>query len=50
MIELRVDGEEEGVMRLYRLSLAAIRPQLVGVIAEDADRMLANETGDEEAA
>ena len=41
MVELRVDGEEEGVMRLYRLSLAAIRPQLVGVIAEDADRMLA---------
>jgi hypothetical protein len=37
--EEREDGEE--IPGLYRASLAAIRPQLVGAIAEDADRVLA---------
>ncbi len=31
----------ERVPRLYRAALSAIRPQLVGAIAEDADRALA---------
>jgi hypothetical protein len=35
------DHEFERVPRLYRAALAAIRPQLVGAIAEDADRVLA---------
>lgn len=37
---------DEDVSGLHRACLAAIRPQLVGVIAEDADRVLAE---DEEA-
>jgi hypothetical protein len=36
----RVD-DEEYVIRAYRASLRAIRPQLVGLIAEDTDRVLA---------
>ena len=32
--------------RLKRASLSALRPQLVGAIAEDADRVLAEEKED----
>jgi hypothetical protein len=49
MVEIRIDGEEEPVTRLYRWALAAIRPQLVGVIAEDADRALAQHASAAEA-
>jgi hypothetical protein len=35
------DGHCEPVEGLHRAALAAIRPQLVGPIAEDADRVLA---------
>jgi hypothetical protein len=37
------EGDEkcEEVPDLWRASLAAIRPQLIGAIAEDADRVLA---------
>ena len=41
MIEMRIDDLHAGIAGLYRATLAAIRPQLVGAIAEDADRMLA---------
>ena len=34
------DGSDEAVPGLNRASLAAIRPQLVGAIAEDADQTL----------
>jgi hypothetical protein len=34
------DEDREDVPGLWRASLAAIRPQLVGAIAEDADRVL----------
>jgi hypothetical protein len=37
------DHGDERVPRIYRAALAAIRPQLIGAIAEDADRMLAEE-------
>ena len=37
MIVIRIDGDEESALRLYRASLTAIRPQLVGPIAADAD-------------
>jgi hypothetical protein len=40
MIEIEDDRLEE-VPRLHRAALAAIRPQLVGSIADAADRMLA---------
>ena len=39
MIQIK-DGLSEDVTGLNRASLAAIRPQLVGAIAEDADRVL----------
>jgi hypothetical protein len=45
-VEIRVDGEEGPVMRLYRATLAAIRPQISGPIAEDADRALAERDDD----
>jgi hypothetical protein len=41
MILIRMDDEEDYVLRAFRASLAAIRPRLVGEIADDADRMLA---------
>lgn len=37
------DDDEEEELRVCRATLAAIRPQLVGPIAEDADRVLAQE-------
>jgi hypothetical protein len=37
------DRSDEALPGLNRACLAAIRPQLVGAIAEDADRMLAEE-------
>jgi hypothetical protein len=33
--------DEDYVLRTFRATLIAIRPQLVGEIADDADRMLA---------
>jgi hypothetical protein len=42
MIQINEGDEEcEEVPDLWRASLAAIRPQLVGAIAEDADHVLA---------
>jgi hypothetical protein len=41
VIGIHADDEEENVLAAYRASLRAIRPQLVGAIAEDADRVLA---------
>jgi hypothetical protein len=41
MIEMSQGGLEAIVADLHLASLAAIRPQLVGVIAEDADGALA---------
>ena len=43
MVEIRIERDEEAALRLYRASLAAIRPQLVGPIAEDADVVLAED-------
>jgi hypothetical protein len=37
------DKSDEALPGLNRASLAAIRPQLVGAIAEDADRVLASD-------
>jgi hypothetical protein len=47
MVEIERD-EPENVPGLNRAALAAIRPQLVGAIAADADRVLAKRS--EEAA
>ena len=41
--DIGLDDDDERVLRAYRASLAAIRPQLVGAIAEDADRVLAQD-------
>jgi hypothetical protein len=41
IIEIEDNPEDEGARGLCRGSLAAIRPQLVGAIADDADRALA---------
>ena len=38
------DEDREDVPGLWRASLAAIRPQLVGAIAEAADRLMAEKT------
>ncbi len=44
---LMIEGRnQDDVPGLCRASLAAIRPQLVGAIAEDADRVLAEEGED----
>ena len=43
MIEIRNLEDVDG---LKRASLSALRPQLVGAIAEDADRVLAEEKED----
>jgi hypothetical protein len=40
MNQIRMDVQEQWVTYLYRASLAAIRPQLAGVVAEDADVVL----------
>jgi hypothetical protein len=40
-VDLRQGDEEDHVLDIYRAALAAIRPHLVGLIAEDADRALA---------
>jgi hypothetical protein len=42
----QADDDHVQVLQTYRASLRAIRPQLVGAIAEDADRVLAQ--GEEE--
>ena len=49
MIYIQSDDEEEDVLRASRASLAAIRPQLVGAIAEDADRVLSSVKEEEDA-
>ena len=41
MIDIQLDDDEEDVLDAYRASLRAIRPQLIGAIAEDADRVQA---------
>lgn len=41
VIGIQDNDEEENVLAAYRASLRVIRPQLVGAIAEDADRVLA---------
>ena len=43
VIDIQADDEEENVLAAYRASLRAIRPQLVGAIAADADRVLAED-------
>jgi hypothetical protein len=50
VIYIQSDDEEENVLRASRAALAAIRPQLVGAIAEDADRVLARPIVDEKGA
>jgi hypothetical protein len=40
---VELDDVEDEVLRTYRASLRAVRPQLIGAIAEDADRVLAEE-------
>ena len=42
VIGIQADDDEEDVLQVYRASLRAFRPQLVGAIAEDADRVLAS--------
>lgn len=41
VVSLQTDDDEEDVLQTCRASLCAIRPQLVGPIADDADRVLA---------
>jgi hypothetical protein len=41
LVEIEFGDDEERVLQIYHASLAAIRPQLVGSIAADADRVLA---------
>jgi hypothetical protein len=41
VIGIQADDEEENVLAAYRAALRALRPQLVGAIAADADRVLA---------
>jgi hypothetical protein len=47
-VMIKIDDTDEETADILRASLAAIRPQLVGAIAEDADRVLA-EAEEEEA-
>jgi hypothetical protein len=42
-ILIDTENVEHFVARVYLATLAVIRPQLVGVIAEEADRVLAEE-------
>jgi hypothetical protein len=44
LIRISFDDDEDHVMGMYHASLAGIRPQLVGPIAEEADRVLAEAT------
>jgi len=46
MVEIKDDPDDFGI---YDAALAAIRPQLVSPIAEDADRVLAGAPAEEEA-
>ena len=39
VIGIHADDKEENVLAAYRASPRAIRPQLVGAVAEDADRV-----------
>ncbi len=41
VIGIQADDDEDGVLQTHRASLRALRTQLVGAIAEDADRVLA---------
>jgi hypothetical protein len=41
VVGIQGDDERENILAAYRASLRVIRPQLVGAIAEDADRVLA---------
>jgi hypothetical protein len=41
VIGIQADDDEDEVLQTYRASLRALRPQLVGAIAADADRVLA---------
>jgi hypothetical protein len=41
VIGIQDDDDEEDVLQVYRAALAALRSGLVGAIAEDADRVLA---------
>jgi hypothetical protein len=43
VIGIKADDDEDDVLQAYRASLRAIRPQLVGAIADDADRVLAED-------
>ena len=43
VIGIQADDDEDDVLQTYRAALRAFRPQLVGAIAEDADRVLAQE-------
>jgi hypothetical protein len=45
MIQIEDDESSEDVPGVWRASLAAIRPQLVGTIAEAADRLLGGRGG-----
>lgn len=41
LIHIELNDDEDDVLQNYRASLRALRPQLVGAIAEAADRVLA---------
>jgi hypothetical protein len=41
VIRIELDDDEDYVLQTYRASLWALRPQLIGAMAEDADRVLA---------
>jgi hypothetical protein len=41
VIGIQADDDEDEVLQTYRASLRALRPQVVGAIAADADRVLA---------
>jgi hypothetical protein len=43
MIRIELDDDEEDALRTFRSSFSAIRPHLVGAIADDADRALAKD-------
>jgi hypothetical protein len=43
MIRIELDDDEEDVLRTFRASLSAIRPQLLGAIADDAAGTLAQD-------
>ena len=40
---IELDDDEDEVLRTYRASLQAVRPQLIGAIAEGADRVVAEQ-------